>query len=194
MLNSKKLKKKYTVKIPKNINVIYCDEKNIITFVGPMQTKSLKLDVKIFLMPALQLVIVSRLPVSNTSAVGLKNVKKLQGTAVAKIKQVLIETTYTLYNKLNLVGVGYRVFPHEKLANQIYFKLGHSHLIYFKIPFNTTAFCQKFTKLFLFGNSSFDSITLLASQIRDCKRPEVYKGKGVLYDQETIKLKKGKKI
>jgi large subunit ribosomal protein L6 len=166
----------------------------MITFVGPLQTKSLKLDVKIFLIPASQLIVISQIPVSDTSAVGLKNAKKLQGTNASKIKQILIETTYTLYNKLNLVGVGYRVFTHEKLSNQIYLKLGYSHMIYFKIPNDLNSFCQKFTKLFLFGNCSFDSLTHTAAQIRNCKLPEPYKGKGILYDQEKIVLKKGKKI
>jgi large subunit ribosomal protein L6 len=194
MSSFKKLKKKYIIKIPKNINIIYCDKKNIITFVGPLQTKSLKLEVKIFLIPESQLIIVSQIPALDTSAVGLKNAKKLQGTTVSKIKQILIETTYTLYAKLNLVGVGYRVFSHEKLSNQIYLKLGYSHLIYFKIPSDLNSFCQKFTKLFLFGNCSFDSLTRTAAQIRHCKLPEPYKGKGILYDQEKVTLKKGKKI
>ena len=194
MSKFKKLKKKYTIKIPKNIKIIYCDKKNMITFVGPLQTKSLKLDVKIFLIPTLQVIVVTQIPVIDSSAVGLKNAKKLQGTTVSKIKQILIETTYTLYNKLNLVGVGYRVFSYEKLPNQIYLKLGYSHLIYFKIPHDLNSFCQKFTKLFLFGNCSFNSLTRTAAQIRNCKLPEPYKGKGILYDQENIILKKGKKI
>ena len=52
----------------------------------------------------------------------------------------------------------------------------------------------KFTKLFLFGNCSFDTLTQTAAQIRAFKRPEPYKGKGILHDQEKIILKKGKKI
>jgi len=194
MSNIRKLKKRYTVKIPKNISIIYCDKKNIITFVGPLQTKSLKLNVKIFLIPDSQLIVVTQIPLSNISTSSLKSSKKLQGTTVSKIKQAIIEVNYTLYNKLNLVGVGYRVFAHEKLQNQIYLKLGYSHLIYFKIPNDLNSFCQKFTKLFLFGNCSFDLLTHTAAQIRSCKLPEPYKGKGILYNQEKIVLKKGKKI
>ena len=41
MLN--KFKKKHIIKIPKNIKVLYCDEKNIVTFIGQSLTKSLKL-------------------------------------------------------------------------------------------------------------------------------------------------------
>jgi len=194
MLNLKKLKKRHTVKVPKNINIIYCDKKNIITFVGPLQTKSVKLHVKVFLVPKSQLIVVTQIPLSNISAVSLKSAKKLQGTTVSKIKQTVVEVTYTLYNKLNLVGVGYRIFTHEKLSNQIYLKLGYSHLVYFKISNDLNSFCQKFTKLFLFGNCSFDLLTHTAAQIRNCKLPEPYKGKGILYNQEKITLKKGKKI
>jgi len=194
MFSPNKFKKKYTVKVPKNIRILYCDKKNIITFIGPSQTKSLKLKVKVFLTPMLNLITVTNIPVFETSAIYLKNLKKVQGTTVAKIKQLLIETTYTLYHRLNLVGVGYRVFSHEQLENQIYFKLGYSHLIYFKIPNSLNTHCQKFTKLFIYGNSSFDTLTQTAAQIRACKAPEPYKGKGILHDQEKIILKKGKKI
>ena len=98
MFNLKKLKKRYTVKIPKNISIIYCDKKNIITFVGPLQTKSLKLNVKIFLISDSQLVVVTQIPLLNISAGSLKSSKKLQGTTVSKIKQIIIEVSYTLYN------------------------------------------------------------------------------------------------
>jgi large subunit ribosomal protein L6 len=194
MFSPNKFKKKYTVKIPKNIKILYCDKKNMITFIGPSQTKSLKLKVKVFLMPTLNRITVTNISAFGTSAIGLKNVKKIQGTTIAKIKQILIETTYTLYHRLNLVGVGYRVFSYDQLKNQIYLKLGYSHLIYFKIPDSLNTHCQKFTKLFLFGNCSFDVLTQTASQIRSCKLPEPYKGKGILHDQEKITLKKGKKI
>ena len=194
MLSFKKFKKKYTVKVPQNIQVVYCEKKNLITFVGPFQTKSLKLTVKIFLISSLNLIVVSDIPILSQSTIDFKNVKKVQGTTVAKIKQVLIETIYPLHHKLNLVGVGYRVFSYENLPNQIYLKLGYSHLIYFRIPKPLNTLCQKFTKLFLFGATSFDSVTQIAAQIRLCKVPEPYKGKGILHSAEKIVLKKGKKI
>lgn len=185
--------KKYLIKIPKNIQVIYCDQKNIIIFVGPLCFKSLKLNVKLFLLPYSSVIIVSRLVANNLTA-NLKYVKKIQGTILAKIKQILAETVYILYYKLNLIGVGYRAFLHEKLSNQIYLKLGYSHPIYFKISIEINVRCQKFTKLFLFSKCSYDNLTQIAAQIRNCRSPEPYKGKGVLYDQENIVLKKGKKI
>jgi len=170
-------------------------KKNLITFISSSVTKSLNLKTKIFLIPLSNSIIVTDLLIANKSQIGLKkDGKKLQGTMVAKIKQNLIEITNVLSQKLNLVGVGYRVFPYEKLSNQIYFKLGYSHLLYFRIPVGLDVNCFKFTKLLLSSNNSYDSLTQTAAQIRSCKLPEPYKGKGILFDNETITLKKGKRI
>jgi len=190
----KNFKKKHSIKVPKNIKILYCDKKNLITFIGPLLTKSLNLKTKLLLIPSLDLIIVTRLPVVRKSTADFKNGKKLQGTMVAKIRQILIEVTYVLFSKLDLVGVGYRVFPYEKVSSQIYFKLGYSHLIYFKIPTGLDVTCFKSTKIFISSKVSYDSLTQVTAQIRDCKVPEPYKGKGILRDQEMITLKKGKKI
>ena len=193
-MNLTKLKKKQTIKIPKNITTLYCDKKKLLTFIGPLQKKSLKIQVQLFFIPSTNLIIVSDLPISYTSNIGFKNSKVLQGTTVAKIKQMLVEIMYTLYYKLEFVGVGYRAFSVETLKNQLYFKLGYSHLIYFKIENPLESFCMKFTKLFIFGNCSYEKLTQTAALIQDCKRPEPYKGKGILHHGEQIILKKGKKI
>jgi|JI81BgreenRNA_FD_contig_123_26832_length_1834_multi_57_in_2_out_2_2 ribosomal protein L6P/L9E len=192
--SSNQFKNKHTIKISKNIKVLYFNKKNIVTFIGPFQTKSLKLKVKIFLIPNANTIIITNIFSSNASAIDIKNIKKIQGTTAAKIKQILTEITYTLYCKLNLVGVGYRVFLYEQVPNQLYLKLGFSHLIYFKMSESLKIHCQKFTKLFLFGECSIENLTQTAALIRNFKRPEPYKGKGILYDQEKVVLKKGKKI
>jgi large subunit ribosomal protein L6 len=189
-LKNNSFKKKNTIKVPEDIQVTYCNVKNIAVFSKSAQNKSLKLGVKIILIPAKKLIVVTSIP----SVIGSKKIKKSQGTTVAAIKQQLIEMSYTLFTKLTLVGVGYRVFPYDKISNQVYFKLGYSHLVYFNIPNDLTVFCHKSTKMFLYGNSSYNTLTQTASQVRACKVPEVYKGKGILYDQEKVVLKKGKKV
>ena len=184
------LKKKYIIKVPESVKTIYCNEKNLIVFEKLGHKKYVKLDVKILLLSQKNLIVVTDVPVSTN----LKNYKKLQGTTVALIKRQLIELSYTLFIKLELIGVGYRVFPYEKILNQVYFKLGYSHLIYFNISDKLSVSSNKFTKLFLSSNASYNTLTQTAAQIRSCKVPEVYKGKGILYDQEKIILKKGKKV
>lgn len=188
-------KKRYFIRIPKEVSVIHCDKKNILYFSGPKGSKSLKLKLQVIVMPSLNLIMVS----DAICGIGLehltkKKIKMRRGLAVAKIKQILIEITGTLYKKLNLVGVGYRAFPHERVPNQIYLKLGYSHPIYFNVPENLSVEINKFTKLSICGSGSVDLLTSTVSSIRRCKLPEPYKGKGVLYDQEKITLKKGKKI
>ena len=189
-LKTNKFKKKHIIKVPKAIKITYSSCKNILVFNKLSYKKFLKLDVKIFLIPNKNLILVTDIPV----IIGKKNFKKLQGTTVANIKHQLIEISCTLFIKLVLVGVGYRVFPYQKIENQIYFKLGYSHMVYFKIPLKFSIFCSKSIKIFLYGNSSYKELTQIASQIRSYKVPEIYKGKGILYHQEKIALKKGKKV
>lgn len=189
-LKSNNFKKKHLIKVPKDIQVVYCDIKNILVFSTHLKKKFLKVKIKIIPIPMEKLLVVTDV----TSVLGLKNAKKLQGTTVAEIRKLLIEMSHTLFKKLLLVGVGYRVFPYEKVNNQLYFKLGYSHIVYFKIPASCTVFCQKPTKLFIYSANSYNVLTQITSQIRSCKVPEVYKGKGILYDQEKVTLKKGKKV
>ena len=189
-LKTNKLKKKHVIKLPEDIKVIYCSNKNILIFNKLSYKKFLKLDVKIILNSSKNLILVTDIPVTS----GKKNFKKLQGTTVANIKHLLIEISYVLFVKLVLVGVGYRVFPYQKMDNQVYFKLGYSHMVYFKVPLQFSIFCSKSIKIFLYGNSSYKELTQVASQIRSYKVPEIYKGKGILYYQEEVKLKKGKKV
>ena len=118
----------------------------------------------------------------------------IQNTIVSLIKQVLIEMAATMYQKLKLVGVGYRVFSVENFEDYLLLlKLGYSHPIYFRIPLKTKIFTLKLTKLFLYGYS-YQQLTFAASKIRLNKIPEPYKGKGILYENEKIILKEGKKI
>lgn len=188
------LKKKYNIKIPNNISVLYCEKKKIITVIGPLTKKSLKLKVKIRILNQQKLIKISSTPFTKISNSQKKSIFSIQGTTTALIKQLILETSYVLYKKLNLVGVGYRAFDVDNFENKLLFlKLGYSHPIYFKIPLESNIFCLKRTKLFIYGNS-YQNITETASFIRSYKKPEPYKGKGILYETEKIILKEGKKV
>jgi large subunit ribosomal protein L6 len=49
------------------------------------------------------------------------------------------------------------------------------------------------TKLCIFGNS-YANISQFAAQIRKNKTPDPYKAKGILYENEKVEIKEGKKI
>jgi large subunit ribosomal protein L6 len=188
-------KKIYSIKIPNNITVIYYEKKNILVVIGPLSQKSLELKPQITLVTTKKLLIIKSvetyLKISNSKK---KYLSSLQGTTTALIKQLILETSYIFYKKLKLIGVGYRAFDVENFKNKLLlFKLGYSHSIYFKCSLKSKIFCLKNTKLFIFGNS-YQNITQYASFIRSYKKPEPYKGKGILYDNEKITLKEGKKI
>lgn len=189
------IKKKYNIKIPTNNTILYNNKKNILTIIGPLNNKkSLKLKLKINILDNKRLIEVLPIPLIKLSNSEKKKIDSLRGTTVALIKQSILETSSTLYQKLKLVGVGYRVFEVENVKTKLLMlKLGYSHLIYIKPPNNLNIFCLKSTKLFISG-TSYSNITQTSSVIRSYKTPEPYKGKGILYDNEFIQLKKGKKV
>lgn len=182
------------IKIPKDIVVIHDKTKKILIFIGVIKTKILKLQLNIKLLPKLNTILVTTDLLKKTSKNKMKFIKSLQGNTVALIKQCFVEITYTINQKLKLVGVGYRVFPVNNFESKLLmFKLGYSHPIYFKIPKALKILSLKFTKLFIYG-ASYQEVSQISALIRSYKKPEPYKGKGILYDTEKISLKEGKKV
>ena len=185
---------KYIIKIPNDINVIYSNKKKIILLTGVLSKKTLKLNIQLVLIKSTNSIKVTPFPFFEIANSKKKKIKALQGTTFALIKQLIVETSTILYRKLKIIGVGYRTFEVDNFKNKlVLFKLGYSHFLYFKISSEVKIFCLKMTKLFVCGNS-YQNITQTASLIRSYKVPEPYKGKGILYETEKIKLKEGKKI
>jgi large subunit ribosomal protein L6 len=182
------------IKIPKHITVVFDSKKKNLIFIGPKKIKFLNLQLKIKLIKQINSILITSFLFTKISNSNLKTIKSLQGTTIALIKQCFIETTYTLYKKLKLVGVGYKVFSLDSIESKLLmFKLGYSHPIYFKVPKNLKILSLKFTKIFVCG-TSLQNVTQISSLIRSYKKPEPYKGKGILYENEKINLKEGKKV
>ena len=189
-----KIQKNDIIKIPNDISLIYCEKKKIIILSGPINRKLLKIKLKLIINNSKKIIKVSLLPLSNISNTEKKNLKSIRGTTLALLKQLIIETSTILSQKLKLVGVGYRSIPVENFKDKlIMFKLGFSHFIYYRIPKEINFFCKKQTQLFFLGNS-YQQTTKIANSIKSIKKPEPYKGKGFLTANEKINIKKGKKI
>lgn len=185
------ISKKYIIKIPNFISLFYSKKKKIIILSGLLIKKSLKLNVQLFVFKSKNFLKVSSLPFFKKSNSKRANI---QGTTAALIRKFIIETSVILYQKLKIIGVGFRVFNVDNFKNKLLlFKLGYSHFLYFKIPIFIEIFCLKMTKLFIFGSSD-QNISQTAALIKSYKIPEPYKGKGILHDIEKISLKEGKKI
>lgn len=190
----KKTKKKQIIKVPHKIEVFYSKQRKIIIFKGSAGQKSLKINELLSICcTKLQIEIISD-PKKKLSNSDKRKMRLLKNTTTSLLKQLLIEAAALMYKKLKLIGVGYRAFPVENFENHLLLlKLGYSHPIYFRIPPKTKIFSLKLTKLFLYGYS-YQQLTSIASKLRLNKIPELYKGKGILYENETILLKEGKKV
>lgn len=89
--------------------------------------------------------------------------------------------------ELEINGVGYRA---EKLGRFIRFDLGYSHPIFIEIPEGVDADVKQ-TSVKLMGASK-EAIGQFAAKIRELRKPEPYKGKGIKYSDERIIRKDGK--
>lgn len=186
--------KKNFINVPKKVRVIYSNKQKILIVSKFLIKKTLKLKVQLFIIKSKRILKVSSVffwNVSNNKATSIKN---LQNTTVALIKQIIIETEILFYKQLKFIGIGYWVFDINNLKKKLLlFKIGYSHFLYFSSAWDVSIVCLQTTKLFVFSNS-YQKVTQVASLIRSFKKPEPYKSKGILYANENIILKIGKKI
>ena len=186
--------KRYSIKLPDFISVFYCEKLEAILIKGPLNQKLIKLKLKLFIDHQRNLIIVTNYSFKNLSARNKKKIKNLQGITVSKIKKSIYESSSIIYKKLKFVGVGYKAFFVKiESLELINLKLGYSHDIFVKAPKNISINPHKANILFISG-TSLNEVSRITSLIRNCKLPEPYKGKGILYENEQIKLKEGKKV
>ena len=189
-----KAKKKQVIKIPSNLKVFYNKKTKLLIVKGIAEQKSLKINRLLHIFSVKKHIEIESDSSQKLSNIDKKKIQLIKKTTTSLVKQLFIETTATIYQKLKFIGVGYRALLVENFENHLLLlKLGYSHPIYFRIPLKTQIFSLKLTNLFLYGYS-YQELTLTASQIRLNKVPEPYKGKGILYENEQITLKEGKKI
>ena len=95
----------------------------------------------------------------------------------------------TFKKELEIRGVGYRA---QLQGNVLKLNLGLSHDVDFPIPEGVTVTVPKPTELTVEGTDK-QLVGQVAANIRDWRRPEPYKGKGIRYKDEYIFQKEGKK-
>jgi large subunit ribosomal protein L6 len=112
----------------------------------------------------------------------------LHGTSRTVLNNLLQGCANAFVKELDIVGVGYRA---ATKGSVLQLTLGYSHQIDFQLPAGITAAVDKNTHLTLTGS---DKVLLgrIAAQIRACRPPEPYQGKGVKYTSEVIVRKQGK--
>ncbi|KAM1763244.1 hypothetical protein ACFXTH_002478 [Malus domestica] len=102
-----------------------------------------------------------------------------------------IQMEAKFFRFLKIVGVGYKARA-EAEGRMLYLKLGYSHEVELTVPPAVRVFCFKNNVVCCTGIDK-DRVHQFAAAVRSCKPPEVYKGKGIMYVDEVIKKKQGKK-
>jgi large subunit ribosomal protein L6 len=116
-----------------------------------------------------------------------RDTRALHGLCARIIKNMITDVNNGYSKTLEFKGTGYRV----KVENgMLVLNMGYSHDVILKIPDNLNVNINK-NKIIIEGVNRV-VVGQFASQVRDIRPPEVYKGKGIKYDFETIKKKAGK--
>jgi len=128
----------------------------------------------------------------NILTVGLKtntrNLRSLHGLYRTLINNMVIGVSEQFELTLILKGVGYRAVVQGK---EIVLSLGYSHPVKIDIPETVSVEVVQNTTINL-KSCDKELLGLFASNIRAWRRPEPYKGKGILYKNEQILRKAGK--
>ena len=111
------------------------------------------------------------------------------GTERALVQNNLIGVSEGYVTELQIFGVGYRAKLEGKT---LVLSLGYSHPIHFETPEGVTIEVPSQTEVVVKGPNK-QAVGQCVAEIRDFRRPDAYKGKGVRLKNEQIILKEGKK-
>ena len=118
-----------------------------------------------------------------------KEMKTFHGTTNSLIEGMIIGVSEGFTKDLEINGVGYRVAVN---GNKIELNVGYSHPVKIDVPAGLKAEAPSQTKLTISGIDK-QKVNEFAANIRKVREPEPYKGKGIKYADEHIRIKEGKK-
>jgi large subunit ribosomal protein L6 len=118
-----------------------------------------------------------------------KRAKQQWGMSRTQIQNLVTGVTSGFKKELEINGVGYRA---AMQGNTLKLNLGYSHEVNFEVPAGITVTCPKQTEIVVEGADQ-QLVGQVAANIREWRKPEPYKGKGIKYKDEYIFRKEGKK-
>ena len=114
--------------------------------------------------------------------------RALHGLTRSLVNNLVVGVTEGYEKKLEIHGVGYRV---QLKGSDLEFSLGYSHPVKVSPPEGITFAVEAPTRFSVQGIDK-QLVGEVAANIRKLRKPDPYKGKGVRYEGEQIKLKVGK--
>lgn len=118
-----------------------------------------------------------------------KEQRSLWGTYARLISNMITGVLQGYEKRLELVGVGFRASVKD---NILVLNIGFANSIEFKIPPGIDIAVKDNTKVKVLGIDK-QLVGETAARIRELRKPEPYKGKGIKYSDEVIRRKAGKK-
>ena len=162
--------------------VVVTNENGIITVKGPKGELSLNLNPNIEVKVEENVVKVTR----NSD---IKTTKQMHGTTNALIANMIKGVKDGYEKALETIGVGYRFILK---GNTIEISAGYSHKVNMEIPQGLTVDSVSATEIVIKGIDK-EAVGKFAAEIREVRKPEPYKGKGIRYKGEHVRRKEGKK-
>ena len=118
----------------------------------------------------------------------LKKMRSFHGLTRTLINNMVVGVTSGYEKKLEVNGVGYRA---SKSGKTLTLNLGYSHPVEMTDPDGIETVMEGQNVIIVKGIDK-EKVGQFAAEIRDKRRPEPYKGKGIKYADETIRRKVGK--
>ena len=167
------------IAVPAGVTVVIA-ENNHVTVTGPKGTleRSLPTEMEIKLEGAV---------ITVTRPNDLKKMRSLHGLTRTLINNMVVGVTEGYTKVLEVNGVGYKV---SKAGKTLTLNLGYSHPVVMEDPEGVESTVAD-NKITIKGIDK-EKVGQYAAEIRDKRRPEPYKGKGIKYADEVIRRKVGK--
>ena len=130
--------------------------------------------------------------IDEKSEVDEKQKQAFHGLYRSLVNNMVVGVNEGYKKVLELVGVGYRV---SNKGNIIEFSLGYTHPIFLELPKEVkveTKSERNQNPLLILECCDKQLIGLICAKIRSFRKPEPYKGKGILFQGEVIRRKSGK--
>ena len=178
---------KLPINIPAGVTVTL--NNGVVTVKGPKGELSQKVDSSINVKVEDAQVV---LDINEESAVNYKQKQAFHGLYRSLVNNMVVGVSEGYKKVLELVGVGYRV---SNQGNLIEFSLGYTHPIFIQLPSEIkveTKSERNQNPLIILESCDKQLLGLVCAKISSFRKPEPYKGKGVLFQGEVIRRKSGK--
>lgn len=178
---------KLPISVPSGVQITQND--GIVTVKGPKGELSQKVDSSIIMNVEEGQIVFE---IDEKSPVNYKQKQAFHGLYRSLVNNMVVGVSEGYKKVLELVGVGYRV---SNKGNLIEFSLGYTHPIFIELPAEVkveTKSERNQNPVLILESCDKQLLGLICAKIRSFRKPEPYKGKGILFQGEVIRRKSGK--